>query len=130
MENIYVKQFVVGVLVKNDEYLAEKRRDDEKYFAGMTIFPGGHIEKGETAEAAVLREMKEELGIEVKEYQHLYNYVYDDGCPLSVFIITKWIGKPTAYEAENILWIKSEEELSDKLNREIFKEILKLINKK
>mgnify|MGYP001584233771 CR=1 FL=1 len=122
MENINVKKFVVGVLVKDGECLAEKRRDTEHHLAGMIVFPGGGIEEGETADEAIVREMKEELGVEVKEYKHLADYTYNDGCPVSVFKITKWEGEPKAYEAENLVWVKNENELSDDLNRKIFKQ--------
>ncbi len=54
---------VVGIIVKDDRILVFRRfKDDHQYFA----FPGGGVEEGETEEAAVVREMKEELCIDAK----------------------------------------------------------------
>ena len=122
------KKFVVGVLCKDGKCLAEKRHTNEEHFGGMTIFPGGLIEVGETAEVALVREMKEELDIKVKKYNHLMDFVYEkDGCPLTVFTVTEWEGEPKAQEAESILWARSEEELSDELNKEIYRCLQKQI---
>ena len=115
------KKFVVGVLCHNGEYLAEKRHASDEHFAGMVIFPGGRIEEGETAELALIREMVEELGVEIKKYFHLRDFVYYDGFPLSVFAVTEWEGEPKALEAESILWVRNENKLSDELNKEIFR---------
>lgn len=70
----------VAVLVKNDEVLLIHRRNTKEYY----VFPGGGIEEGESAEQAVLRELKEETSITakiIKLLQHINdaeteNYVY------------------------------------------------------
>ena len=52
---------VCGILKVNDKYLTVKIQDNDFY-----CLPGGHVELGEDTDSAVLREMKEELGYEVK----------------------------------------------------------------
>ncbi len=52
---------VCGILKVKDKYLTVKIQDNEFY-----CLPGGHVELGEDTDSAVLREMKEELGYEIK----------------------------------------------------------------
>lgn len=52
---------VCGILKVKDKYLTVKIQDNDFY-----CLPGGHVELGEDTDSAVLREMKEELGCEVK----------------------------------------------------------------
>lgn len=52
---------VCGILKVGDKYLTVKIQDNNFY-----CLPGGHVELGEDTDSAVLREMKEELGYEVK----------------------------------------------------------------
>ena len=54
---------VRGILINNKKIILVKRiKDSGTYFC----FPGGGVEKGESLEEALIREMKEELGVEVK----------------------------------------------------------------
>ena len=65
------KKFVVRILCKNGKYLAEERKKYEDYFPEKIIFPGGSIEKDETPEKALIREMKEELTILLEKYNFI-----------------------------------------------------------
>jgi 8-oxo-dGTP diphosphatase len=53
-----------AILMKKDRVLIARRRDNDK-LAGKWEFPGGKIEKGETPQECLTREMKEEFGIDV-----------------------------------------------------------------
>jgi len=66
METVAV---VAGIIRKGGKFLLAQRKDDCKREPGKWEFPGGKIEAGETPEAALRREIMEELGvsIEVKE---------------------------------------------------------------
>ena len=64
-EEGFFKLRVCGVVKKNNKILTLKAQSFDGY-----CFPGGHLELGELSRVGVLREMKEELGIEV-EIQHL-----------------------------------------------------------
>ncbi len=55
---------VDGLLIENGKILLVKRNIDP--FKGDWVIPGGHVEFGETVEDALVREMKEELGISVR----------------------------------------------------------------
>ena len=55
-----------AILEKNGKILIAKRRSDDNLFGGLWEFPGGKIERGETPEECMARELNEELNIEVE----------------------------------------------------------------
>jgi 8-oxo-dGTP pyrophosphatase MutT (NUDIX family) len=66
---------IVGrsIVIKDDKLLVLKRvKNGEEYYT----FPGGHLEKGETLNAATERETMEETGVEVTAYRELYKYYF------------------------------------------------------
>lgn len=118
--------FAIGILREGGDFLAEKRGPEEEYNPGETIFPGGHIEEGESPEEALLREMQEELGIIVKEYSLLGHFFYDDlgdvaGASSFVFLVTAWQGKPHALEADYLVWVKDPSEVTRDFDRKLIK---------
>src|SRR5690606_17078412 len=78
-------------------------------------FPGGKIEKGESKEACLIREIKEELGIDINintELETVY-YEYDDfSIRLYPFVATLFVGVPKAIEHAQLKWVSSEELLN------------------
>lgn len=71
---------VVNAIIKNNEnyFLAIKRKSSvEGIHPGKWAFPGGIVESGETAEQALKREIKEELGLKIKKIiKKISNYIY------------------------------------------------------
>lgn len=59
-----VRRGVIGIITRGSEYLVVRRAEGVAR-PGCWCFPGGHVEPGETPRMAVIREMREELGIEV-----------------------------------------------------------------
>jgi 8-oxo-dGTP diphosphatase len=78
-------------------------------------FPGGKIEEGESKEACLVREIKEELDIEitVKGELQMVSYKYDDfSICLYPFLATLDSGEPKAIEHAELKWVSSEEMLN------------------
>lgn len=90
------------------EVLIEKRKAEGSY-GGLWSFPGGKVENNEMPDTAMVRELKEELGITVKEEQlfeiGFNSHLYPAGPTIIPFYgCTKWEGEPKALDAETILW--------------------------
>lgn len=78
----------VAIVIKNDEVLLIFRKNDGKQYY---VFPGGGVEKDETVEEAVTRELKEETSMEVKIEKLLYHHIYNNPDSEQFFYLCKYI---------------------------------------
>lgn len=101
-----------GILIKDRKLLVEKSNNKDFFIA-----PGGSIEKGETPEEALVRELKEEFDITVKsddfeEFGHFHAHAAgqeENIVHMTVFIVKKWEGEPSPHaEVEKIMWLTSD----------------------
>ena len=67
---------VVGIIVRENKFLVERRRWDETADPGIVCLPAGHVKPNEELEDALKREMMEELGIKVKEMRFVCKNFY------------------------------------------------------
>ena len=103
---------VACALIDADKRVLIARRPAGKSLAGLWEFPGGKIEPGETPEAAVIRELDEELGITVTEpclapltfASHNYREFH---ILMPLFICRRWEGRPTARVAQELKWVRA-----------------------
>ncbi|MEJ2126618.1 MAG: NUDIX domain-containing protein [Candidatus Bathyarchaeota archaeon] len=116
---------VVGIIVKENKFLVERRRMDKKVDPGIICLPAGHVEPNEDLEAALKREMLEELGIQVKQMSFVCKnyYVASSGEKQHAYCykITDYEGELESIEAAEIFW---EEDLN-KMTLEIDKETIR-----
>jgi 8-oxo-dGTP diphosphatase len=97
-------------LIDGDGRVLLARRPEGKKLAGLWEFPGGKIDAGETPEAALIRELKEELGIGV-EAKNLAPFVFAshayEGFHLlmPVYLCRRWQGKPQPREGQALAWV-------------------------
>ena len=104
-------QVVAGIIYKDGKILIAKR-NLHKDQGGKWEFPGGKVEKGETNEEALKREIKEELDadIEVKEYVGENEFHYPEKDVKLIFYKAELISaKVKLLEHEDYKWIKIEE---------------------
>ncbi len=102
---------VAVALVDVDDRVLIAQRPEGKALAGLWEFPGGKIEPGERPEAALIRELQEELGIEVKAPclapLTFASHAYDDfHLLMPLYICRKWEGFVQAKEGQALKWVQ------------------------
>ena len=102
---------VAAALVDADGCVLLQRRAPGRAMAGLWEFPGGKVEAGERPEAALVRELHEELGIEVEEGALTpAAFASADNAGrhmlLLLYLCRKWRGEPQALDAAALKWLK------------------------
>jgi len=106
---------VAGVITDARGRILLNRRTENRDMAGLWEFPGGKREPGESSEQALVRELREELGIEAEIGEWLMDVpqIYPDKrLRLEVRRIHSWKGSPRGREGQAITWVAP-----DKLHR-------------
>ena len=102
--------FVVAVaLIDQAGRVLVQQRPAGKQMAGLWEFPGGKVEAGETPEAALVREIAEELGITVAEgalrpLTFASEPLADRHLLLLLYLCRDWTGEPQALDAAALAW--------------------------
>jgi 8-oxo-dGTP diphosphatase len=98
-------------LIDPDGRVLIAQRPEGKQMAGLWEFPGGKIEPGETPEAALIRELKEELGIDVTQAclapftfaSHAYDSFH---LLMPLYVCRRWQGVPQAHWHQALKWVR------------------------
>lgn len=93
------------LFLRSDNKILLLRRKNTGYEDGNYCFPGGHVEKGEPIHEALIREVKEEIGINIRENDlkliHILNRKIDDNAYVDfIFECNKWEGNPYIVETD------------------------------
>lgn len=100
-------------LIDTDGRVLLAQRPAGKSMAGLWEFPGGKVEPGETPEAALIRELHEELGIDTWASclapLTFASHAYDDfHLLMPLFACRKWEGVVTGREGQALVWVRPE----------------------
>jgi 8-oxo-dGTP diphosphatase len=98
-------------LVDADGRVLVSKRPQGKALADLWEFPGGKVEAGERPETALIRELKEELGIDVTEAcvapltfaSHTYEEFH---LLMPLYVCRRWKGLARAAEGQELQWVK------------------------
>lgn len=105
---------VAAALIDESNEILLAQRPEGKSMAGLWEFPGGKVDSGETPEAALVRELREELNIEVDASDlrpltfasHTYN---DFHLLMPLYECRVWRGKPRGAEGQALTWVAPEQ---------------------
>ena len=100
----------IAIIDADDQILIAKR-PNKKHLSGFWEFPGGKVEKGESPEYALIREVKEELNIDINnkciapltfsEFDYKKFHLL-----LLLYVCRRWEGEPMSMEKNEIKWVK------------------------
>jgi 8-oxo-dGTP diphosphatase len=102
---------VAVALVDVDGRVLLAQRPAGKAMAGLWEFPGGKVQPGEAPEAALIRELSEELGIDVTEgclapltfASHRYETFH---LLMPLYVCRRWQGQAAAREGQSLAWVR------------------------
>ncbi len=101
---------VAAALVDVDGRVLLSRRPEGRPLAGLWEFPGGKLHADETPEAALIRELEEELGLDVRQSclaplafaSHAYDSFH---LLMPLYVCRVWEGPPTPREGQRLAWV-------------------------
>jgi len=101
-------------LIDADGRVLLAQRPEGKSLAGLWEFPGGKVEPGESPEAALIRELHEELGIDTWKSclapLTFASHAYEDfHLLMPLFACRKWQGIPQANEGQKLAWVRAQD---------------------
>jgi len=99
-------------LIDEDGRILLSQRPEGKAMAGLWEFPGGKVEAGETPEAAIIREIREELGVELRAHciapltfaSHSYETFH---LLMPLFVCRRWDGEVEPLEGQRLAWVRA-----------------------
>jgi 8-oxo-dGTP diphosphatase len=100
-----------AALIDADSRVLIAQRPEGKQLAGLWEFPGGKLHEGERPEAALIRELGEELGIEVEEAclapLTFASHAYPDfHLLMPLYVCRRWRGQVMSREAQALKWVR------------------------
>jgi 8-oxo-dGTP diphosphatase len=99
---------VAGALFDGEGRVLIAQRPAGKALAGRWEFPGGKVDADESEHAALRRELREELGVEViaaRPFMRLAHAYEDRDVELSLWIVERFAGEPRSLDAQALKWV-------------------------
>lgn len=126
-DNLEIVEVVVGIVIKGNKFLVERRRWNEKIDPGIVCLPAGHVNINEKLEDALKREMREELGIQVNEMKFVCKNFYEasngEKQHAYCYLITKYDGTPICKTAQEVFWEENINNMSLEVDRKTIRKM-------
>lgn len=109
---------VAAAIYGRDGSVLIAERPPGKHMEGRWEFPGGKVSLGESEEQALVREIKEELGVEVAASRPLMRLTYsyaDRDVELSMWVVERFLGEPRGLDGQRLKWVRPDELLAEDL---------------
>jgi 8-oxo-dGTP diphosphatase len=104
-------EVVAGALFDASGRVLIAQRPEGKALAGRWEFPGGKLHAGEQPYDALVRELREELGVEVADARRLLRYAHaypERVVWLDLWIVAQWSGEPQGLDGQALRWVAPE----------------------
>ena len=98
-----------GILLDGDGRVLIAERTEDHAFAGLWEFPGGKMMAGELSEAALRRELNEELGVQIVDpalFMSLEHDYSDRTVSIDFYLIEHWVNTPQGRNGQALKWIR------------------------
>ncbi|MCE9687536.1 MULTISPECIES: 8-oxo-dGTP diphosphatase MutT [Shewanella] len=122
----------VGIIINHDNSVLLAKRHEHLHQGGKWEFPGGKVEANETVTQALVRELKEEVNLDVDHSQPFMALSYDypdKQVLLDIHLVTEFSGEAIGAEGQQVAWV-AKTELSEyefpAANRPILEKFLAL----
>lgn len=105
-----------GIIRNSQNEIFITQRPLGTHMGGFWEFPGGKLEQSETPEQALIRELNEEVGIDVTDCQMFkqVEHEFDDRhIRLYFFLVTEWENEPYGREGQASRWVKQTDLVAD-----------------
>jgi 8-oxo-dGTP diphosphatase len=108
---------VAAAMVDAEGRILIAQRPAHKSLGGLWEFPGGKVEPGESCEAALVRELKEELAVHIEadalDPYAFASHAYEDfNLLMPLYVLRRWQGEPAPLEAQALAWVKPQDLLN------------------
>ncbi|KXF80083.1 8-oxo-dGTP diphosphatase MutT [Enterovibrio coralii] len=106
VKRIHIAAGIILNPTKDEIYITQRAAKAHK--GGFWEFAGGQVEAGETAEAAVVRELDEEVGIAAKTVEHFISFSHDypeKSLTFDFFLVSAFEGEPFGKEGQPGRWV-------------------------
>lgn len=120
MQKIPTMTVVAAALVDGEGRILLQQRSPDRAMAGLWEFPGGKVEQGETPEAALVREIEEELGIGLEPAELIPASfasapVGRRHMVLLLYLCRSWSGDPRPLDASALKWARPTEMVAEEM---------------
>ncbi|MDO6719226.1 8-oxo-dGTP diphosphatase MutT [Psychrosphaera sp. 1_MG-2023] len=103
-----------AIIYRNGQFLLSKRQSHQ-HQGGKWEFPGGKVESGETVQQALIRELKEEINIEVTTTSPFHSLKFDypeKTVKLDFLLVSEFDGEEAGLEGQEVSWFDKSELLA------------------
>lgn len=107
MKRIHIVAGIIFNSTQSEIYIT--KRPDHLHKGGFWEFPGGKVEAGESREQAMIRELEEEIGIQVTEQQAFQHFDFDypdKSLSFDFMLVSAFVGEPVGCEGQQGRWVK------------------------
>ena len=105
-------QVAAGIIRNEFGQIYLTQRLEGQDFEQALEFPGGKVDRGETPEQALQRELEEEIGIHVLHAELYERFEFEYATKIlsfSFYLVTEWIGEPFGREGQEGFWVEQRE---------------------